>query len=420
MSDEKSGKDPHLVWSSGVKRDTGEHRIVPESRYSTKPPPPPETLGIHEVMARSMSHEMNNVLASLMGLASVLEEEVDTSTPHYNDVQQILAGCRKGLVVTRSYLAFFDVKMRNKTRIALNQLVGTVRSLVLRSTSGEIEIETRLADDLADIEGDQMLIKRNLIQLGLNAVEAIRGSGTVTLTTKNVTLSPSEALAADLRPGEYVRLQVFDTGTGMDKQTLQNAFTPLFSTKRQDVATGLGLPTVARTIGEHGGAVSIYSRPGFGTIVTIYLPALEHAKNTAERAMVTPEETPAPGSYVALLVDDEPLPRSASKRLLNKLGFQVHDVGSGAEALEIYMERGSEFNLVLLDLIMPDMDGFEVIKQLKRLDPEVCIVVCTGYPMEIPIEELGIAGFVSKPYTMLQLREEIERATEAKCCASVR
>lgn len=414
MSEKNSKPGPvRITPADGIVRTSGEPAPKGERRYSTMPPAPIPGGDITLKLARCMAHQMNNVLASIMGLASVLESELDPGSPHSQDVNKIISATREGLSLTRNLMAFAGGQQVRKQRISLNHLIGICRSLLLQSTSSEFNVDLHLANDLAEIEGDESQLKQILVQLGMNAADAIRNRGMVTFSTRNVVLDAPEASIAGLNPGRYVQLLVSDTGQGMDSITLEHAFEPLFSTKSVEKLAGFGLPTVARIIDEHGGAISIYSRKGLGTTATIYLPALDELD---ERATWTPEQDEQnramAATTTAMLVDDETLTRGATRRVLERMGYSVLEANTGMKALKIYDEKKRDISVVLLDLIMPDMDGAEVARRLKGMNPQVRIVICSGYPQESAATTYGATAFLSKPFTVQQLAAVIDEVND--------
>ncbi len=362
-------------------------------------------------LADGIAHEMNNVLATIMGLASVLESDIDVSNPLFQDVQGILAASRRGLDLTRNLVSFSQSSKNFQEPVLLNHLVGMVRSLLQRTTPSHVEIETHIASDLAVIRGDLNQIKHALINLATNATDAIQTKGIITFTTSNITLKETDLTSfPNLSPGHYVRLQVSDTGLGMDDETLKQAFDPFFTTK--GTARGLGLSLVLNTVEQHGGKVTIFSKSGQGTTVTIDFPAIESTHTTNDIAQKK-QPSLAVKSGTVLLVDDENLVLVAGKRLLERLGYTVMVALTGQEALEIYKKNGNDISFVLLDLIMPDMDGLQVLKHLKELDQEVQVIISSGYAREESLStglSAGALAFVQKPFTLNELAATLEDA----------
>jgi CheY-like chemotaxis protein/anti-sigma regulatory factor (Ser/Thr protein kinase) len=348
------------------------------------------------------------VLATVIGLASVIEAETDPDSAVYQDVQGILTASKRGMRLTRNLLGFSkNGTVVFKEPIRLQDLLGKAVSLLQRTSPKEVEIQVEMAKDLEDIEGDPSQIRHMLINLAANAIDAMHGQGTLAITTRNVEIGKGEIGSLD--PGRYVRLQVSDTGRGMDQETMQQAFEPFFTTKPRGTASGLGLPLVHRIVRSHGGQIDLYSKKGLGTTVTIHLPTryvAREAKETGARLSRLPQR-----SGTILLVDDEKLVRMSARRILRMMGFAVITAANGKEAIERFQEHRDEIVAVLLDLIMPEMDGAVALQELKKIDPEVRVVISSGYTREEPVNQIlerGAAAFVQKPYTVQQLADALD------------
>jgi len=274
------------------------------------------------------------------------------------------------------------------------------------------------------VEVDPGQITHVLMNICLNAVDAMSsgGRGTLSIRTSNVELDLVDLEGrSELRPGSYVRVVVRDTGEGMDGETLARAFEPFFSTKPKGKGTGLGLAMVYGTVANHGGRVRIDSEPGVGTTVTIDLPAL----SSVEVELITGELVPLSKGLqtcTVLLVDDEEIVRAAGQRMLESLGHQVLLAEDGGRAVEIYREQADRVDLVLLDLVMPVMDGAEAFDRLQELDPGVRVVITSGHAKEEAAEVLlsrGALGFLQKPYAIDQLGAELAQALEGHTGRSV-
>lgn len=390
--------------------------LTPDSGAVTREPS--TSIRLVGQLANSVAHEMNNVLATVMGLASVIQQETDPGSTVHQDIQTILEASRRGMDLTRNLLLFSPHRQAPKRAVSLNDLVGTVHSLLLRTTAehtGEKQPKVELALDprLPDILGDENQLRQMLINLANNALEAMPAGGTLTVATQVVDLGPSDvASTPSMTPGRHVRLQVSDTGVGMDDQTLGKAFDPFFTTRQTRKAPGLGLSLVYDGVTRHGGKVDIFSRKGLGTTVTLHFASLELADEpgSGRRHRKT---APEKKSGTVLLVDDDALVRKSTGRMLKKLGYEVIPVSGGAEALSAYRTSAKDITLVMVDLIMPDMDGTEVLQRLKRIDPSVCVVVCSGYPGgEATTRQLGCSGYASKPFTLESLSDALEEALE--------
>jgi CheY-like chemotaxis protein len=283
-----------------------------------------------------------------------------------------------------------------------------VRSLLLRSVPPESDVEVRLAPNLDEIDADPIQLKQALVNIGINALEALDGPGKVTLSTANVHLDGLRPDQADLAPGDYVRIQIADTGRGMDEETLGKAAEPFFTTKPPGVASGLGLPLSCATLHRHNGGISLFSKKGLGTTIAVYLPVVKEQPAKRKEQAVRGD---SPDALTIMVVDDDQLVLRGARRLLQTQGYRVLPMPGGAEAIKTYEERGHEVDLVLLDLVMPDKDGLEVLKALKKLNPNVEVVIASGYPMDNLDQEaqrLGVRAVVTKPYTAADLNEVLQ------------
>jgi CheY-like chemotaxis protein len=365
-------------------------------------------------IADGFALEMTNVLAAVIGRASVLEAEMDSDSPMYSDVEAILSAGRLALDLTRSLLDFSQQQPFAQDRVSLNEVVGKVAALWERSVEQPVEIQLKLDGELHEIVGDSSRIRQMLVQLGVNAIDAMPSGGVLTFTTQNVRIEKDEPAASSfsgLGLGDYVRLQVSDSGEGMDPETVQQAFEPFFSTKHTAASTGLGLAQVYDTVKRHGGEVSLFSKKGLGTTATVYFPAVVAHEGRRPGHGETKRAPNAKGTV--LLVDDDLHVLRTGQRLVEKLGFHVLPAVDGAEAVECFQSRRDEIAVVIVDLIMPLTDGTEVLRLIRELDPEARVIICSGYMNENARREaleLGADEFLTKPYTLDTLSATIDRA----------
>jgi len=364
-----------------------------------------------ERLAASVAHEMNDVLAVVMGLASVLESELGPKSPLQADVRQILAASRRGLRMTQNLLGFARKGTSYGERIALNDLVGVSSGLLKQTVPSEIDIQTSLADDLVDIEGDPTQVKHLLLNLATNAIDALPNGGVLMFATKNVDLTEKDLGASvTLFPGRYARLHVSDTGLGMDDETIMQASEPFFTTKEN--AAGLGLAVVFDTVESLGGRIRVFSKVGLGTVVTIDIPEAE----------VTPEsekgEAPKPhvyqeGKQAILIVDDEQMILNGVRRVVQKLGYEPVLAKNGRQAINLYEKRQSEIAFAVVDLIMPHMDGTQVLKRIKAIDPDARVLISSGYSDGQQVGKMlgmGALGVINKPYGLSELSVALAEA----------
>jgi len=367
-------------------------------------------------LAGGVAHDMNNVLAAIMGLASVMESEIEPGSPLLKDVAGIIEACKRGRELTLNLLGYARKGRYRKERVSLNRLAEEIMALLGRTISRKIILNARLAENLPAIEGDSSQIGHVLMNICINATEAIGNEGVLAIETGVVSIEESgQHSNLGLRPGRYVRLQVSDTGMGMSPETLARCCEPFFTTKPAGRGTGLGLSMAYGTVMNHGGALTLDSEVGKGTKVTILLPEAEAATSKPE---VLPCKKPrmVSSADTILLVDDEEMLRSAGKRLLEKLGYSVLLAANGQQALEMYLEKKAEVSLVILDLVMPIMDGVETFYKLRHMDPEVKILVSSGYgeqDKDYSLLATEAAGFVQKPFDLQGISEMVASALKS-------
>jgi CheY-like chemotaxis protein len=263
------------------------------------------------------------------------------------------------------------------------------------------------------VDIDQGQIEQVLLNLYVNAWQAMPGGGDLYLQTENVILDENYVVPYDVEPGRFVKLSITDTGIGMDAATRQQIFDPFFTTKEKDRGTGLGLASAYGIINNHGGIISVYSEPGEGTTFNIYLPATE--KNIDNRQSSYQELIQ--GSEVLLLVDDEEMILEIGKDMLEKLGYEVVVAGSGRKALEIYERDQNTIDMVLLDMIMPDMSGSETYNRLKEINPAIKTLLSSGYSINGKAQEIlnsGCQGFIQKPFNLTNLSQKIRSILDAE------
>lgn len=363
-------------------------------------------------LAGGVAHDMNNVLGAVMGLAATLDSESNLNERQKEDIASILEACRRGRDLTRDLLGFARKGKYRKEKIDLNQIVKEIKQILERTIPRTVTIKTTLENNLVLTEGDSGQIIHAAMNVCINAVDAMRGRGTLHMRTRNILVDAEEARKqSGVSPGKFALLEIVDTGTGMDATTLELAFEPFFTTKPQGKGSGLGLAMVYGTIKNHNGLVKLSSEVGKGTHVKICLPAVQRDS--------IPAQSPQRGSMrpirktgKVLLVDDEPMIRNAGRRLLERLGYEVLLAATGEDAVQTYKECKDDIWLVVLDLIMPGMDGEDVFNALKAHDPGVSVLLSSGYSKEEKAEELleqGAAAFIQKPFDLNALAEELSR-----------
>ena len=364
-------------------------------------------------LAGGVAHDMNNVLTAILNLAAVLREET-ADTHHRTDVEGILTAARRGRDLTRNLLAFARKGKYRRERLSVTQLIEEVRELLSHTAPKGVELRLVVDESLPAVEGDRGQLSQALMNLYLNAIDAMDGEGIITCCTEVVRLAAGALPGwSDLPEGEYVRLEIIDTGVGMDPEVLEHVFEPFFTTKDPQRGTGLGLAMVYGTVQNHGGAVLMDSKKGAGTRATIYLPALRGGQPTARISSHFPIVNAVAGAGTILLVDDEEIIRRSLKRVLTRLGYDVLLASDGAEALDLIRSRRSELALVVLDLVMPVLDGEKTFYKIRAIDPKLPVLIASGYAHDLKVDELitaGASGFVEKPFDLAKIAEEVKLA----------
>jgi PAS domain S-box-containing protein len=363
-------------------------------------------------LAGGVAHDINNILGVIMGAASVLELEIDAKDEKAKDIQRILSACRKGGRTTQDLLGFARKGKYIKENISFNKSILRIIELLKHTISKRITIRTELSERLHFVEGDLTQFDNALINICLNALDAMEGQGVLTIRTQNfVVKGTSEDQAEGLLPGDYVKVQFRDTGSGMDEETAARAFEPFFTTKAQGEGTGLGLSMVYGVVKNHGGVLNLHSELGKGTLVELLLPCTNQIAAEPPISQLGRRPSLIPQRGGILIIDDEEMLLMSTKRILKKLGYKVFLADGGRAALDQYRAHKGEIDAVLLDMIMPDLDGYETFFELKKQNPEVRVLLCSGYSKDKKVEELiesGALGFVLKPFDVTILTQELD------------
>ncbi len=368
-----------------------------------------ESLG---VLAGGIAHDFNNILMAVLGHAELALNEISPMSPARGNLAEIATAARRAADLCRQMLAYAGKSSIALERVVLRDLVEEMAHLLKTAISKKAILNLNLERGLPPIEADPSQIRQVVMNLIINASEAIGDRSGVITVSVGATRCDEEylrrtELREDLAPGLYVHLEVTDTGSGMDAETRSRIFEPFFSTKF--AGRGLGLAAVLGIVRAHKGALKVYSEPGKGTTFKILFPALE----AAGKGIRTGETSPPAdwrGKGTILLVDDEESLVALGSRMLEHLGLTVLTAADGLQAVERYRERGKEIDLVLMDLTMPHMDGAEAFGELRRLNPDVRVVLASGYSHEDVSSRFagkGLDGVLQKPYTLAKLRESL-------------
>ncbi|MBW2311522.1 MAG: PAS domain S-box protein [Deltaproteobacteria bacterium] len=361
-------------------------------------------------LAGGVAHDFNNLLMGIQGRTSLMLMGIDPSHPHYEHLKGVEELVQSASSLTRQLLGFakggkYEVKPTN-----LNELLNKTSDMFAR-TKKEISIYKKYQDDIWAVDVDQGQIEQVLFNLYVNAWQAMPGGGELYLETENVKLSKKFVRPFQVEPGRYVRISVTDTGIGMDEKTQQRIFDPFFTTKEMGRGTGLGLASAYGIITNHGGIIEVFSKKGEGTTFTIYLPVSEGRIVKEEEV----SEKILKGKETILLVDDEEMILKIGRDLLNAMDYKVFTARSGREAVELYKGQKDSIDLVILDMIMPEMGGGQVYDRMKEINPDLKVLLSSGYSIDGQAHEImerGCDGFIQKPFNLTKLSAKIRDILE--------
>ena len=366
------------------------------------------------VLADGIANNFNNLLMAIEGNASLMLLDKDSYHPDYEKLKNIEHYVKNGAKLTRQLLAFAIGEKYEVKQTDLNDLVKRT-SEMFGHTKREITILSKYQQEIWLAQVDQSQIEQVLVNLYVNAADAMPAGGKLYLQTENAVLDENYVRPYGVEPGSYVRISVADTGVGMDRITQERIFDPFFTTKEMGKGTGLGLSAAYGIINNHGGIINASSEKGKGTTFHIYLPA-KGAKSTEQRAESEDEVEFFGGSETILLVDDEEMIIDVDKQMLEKMGYRVYRARSGREAIDIYKKNMDHIDMVILDMIMPEMGGGDTYDRLKGVDPDVKVLLSSGYSLEGQVGEIlerGCNGFIQKPFNIkglsLKIREILDK-----------
>jgi two-component system, cell cycle sensor histidine kinase and response regulator CckA len=359
-------------------------------------------------LAGGIAHDFNNMLMGIQGYASLMLFKMKKNDEHYEQLSKIEELVQSGSNLTRQILGFarggkFEILPSN-----INDLIEKTSTMFGR-TKKEIQIKKIFQEDIWTIDVDRGQIEQILLNLYVNAWHAMPGGGELNLETSNEYLTSDYNAAFDVTPGAYVKISVTDSGVGMDEKTKQRIFEPFFTTKEMGRGTGLGLAMVYGIMKGHKGIINVYSEKGQGTSFHLYFPVSE--KEVAKEEVV--EKTIERGIETILLVDDEETVLAVSKNMLSSMGYHIVTAHNGQEAVEIYKKGNQAIDLVILDMIMPGMSGGEAYDNLKALNPDIKVILCSGYSMNSQanqIIERGCRFFLQKPFSLYTLSQKVREA----------
>jgi two-component system cell cycle sensor histidine kinase/response regulator CckA len=365
-------------------------------------------------LAGGVAHDFNNMLGVVLGRAELALSELNDDCESRAHLVEIRSFCKRAADLTRQLLAFAQRQTAEPDTVHLNQAVGGSLKMLQRSLDDRIQIHWEPTAELWPILVDPSQVDQILLNLVVNARDAITGAGQITIETQNVVLAGDRSLPfPGFTPGEYVRLRVSDTGCGMPPETRDRAFEPFYTTKEDGERTGLGLATVYGIIKQNKGFIGLESEPGHGSTITIHFPR-HHGAAPARERKGTPE-TLARGTETILLVEDEPALLQAAESMLVRLGYTVLTASTPHAAIQVYENKENPIDLLLTDVVMPNMNGRELVETLLARDPALRILYMSGFASGLFGDD-GIleenVNFMQKPFTYKQLAAKVREALD--------
>ncbi|MFH1060048.1 MAG: PAS domain S-box protein [Pseudomonadota bacterium] len=405
------------AYISGIARDVTErvtqHKRLRQLQDQLLQAQKMEAVG---VLAGGVAHDFNNILQAIAGYTQVLRGGGNLDPAQRGHLDRLDQAVHRGADLVHRLLTFGRKAEKKPRLVDLNHELGQVVKLLERTLPKMITIQTDLAPDLRPILADPIQLEQVVINLANNARDAMPGGGVLALRTANVRLDPAAAGGiVALGPGDYVVLEVADSGPGLAPEVLAHVFEPFFTTKEVGRGTGLGLATVYGIVKSHGGHIAAGNRPAGGASFVIHLPA---EPVPAAHAHQLPHEPAAAlgGHETILLVDDEPAILDTGREALASFGYRVLTAGTGEAALEAYQDQGRAVDLVIMDLSMPGMGGLKCLARLKEIDPAVKVLLASGFAEEAVQDEarsLGVSGIINKPYRFSDLMLRVRAALES-------
>jgi len=366
-------------------------------------------------LAGGIAHDFNNILAVVLAETEYVKEELAADSPLQAQLDEVTAAAERAAALTHQLLAFSRRQILKPRVLALNVVVSDLDRMLRRVIGEDISLEMKLNPALGAVMADPGQVEQVIMNLVVNARDALLGHGSITVHTDNLdALHDDPERPIDLPPGSYVTLTVSDSGCGMDKETLGRIFEPFFTTKEVGRGTGLGLSTVLGIVQQSGGVIHVESRPGEGSRFRIFLPRVDQRAASASNRVAKTDHLR--GVEQVLLVEDDPHVRRAATRALERRGYRVVQAENGEEALERFGERKTEIDLVVTDLVMPGIDGVAVASRLRQQHGPIRILYMSGYTEHAVLRDGALAAraqFLQKPFSANELAVAVRTALDA-------
>ncbi len=366
-------------------------------------------------LAGGVAHDFNNILMAINGYCELAMAQIASDNPIGELLSEIGKAGERATTLTRQLLAFSRKQVLHPQVVNLNDLIGELRKMLRTLVGEDVELAFAAGPDLDPVKVDPGQFEQALINLAINARDAMPRGGQLAIQTCNVELGEDYVAShPEAQPARYVQVSVTDSGQGMDTTTRERIFEPFFTTKEQGKGTGLGLAMVYGFLKQSGGHVEVYSEPGYGTTFKIYLPSAAGAVQAAGRTRAAPK-APRGSETILLVEDDEPV-RKLSKRVLESCGYDVLEARDGIDALRVAEEQSGQIHILVTDMVMPRLGGHDLIKRLTRARPEMKVILTSGYTDSVALREQGpdfSVAFLQKPFSPDQLARKVRESLDA-------
>ena len=363
-------------------------------------------------LAGGIAHNFNNLLMTIQGNTSLMLMKTDPSHPNYKKLRTIEQHIQHGSDLSRQLLGFARSGQHESKIIDLNTVVR-MGSKIFATTKKELTIHYDLNDGLMPVSADPAQIEQTILNLLVNASQAMPEGGDIYIQTENIFLDKYQLAPYQHEKGQYVKFSVTDTGIGMDESTRTKIFEPFFTTKKQGEGTGLGLSSAYGIVKNHQGYITVSSKPGKGATFSIFLPASAEQREN-EKTLQAPL---LKGNEMILIVDDETILTETGQTMLKELGYRTLTANDGKTALDMYQRNQTDIDMVILDMIMPEMSGNETFRHLKTINPDVRVLISSGYGLNGKATELlknGCRGFIQKPFNLMEISKKIREVLDEK------